>query len=238
MTRPTSPANFSLPFNPIHPTGKSPKPCQALFAKIFCFSEHPNQRYIFSRPAPTRGAYRDRHETRGGMRWTWAAPGDLLIADEWCVRGRRSRVVLTPSRRCQVSGDEPRATVAIERGSPGRARGSRNTIARGTSGDPGVFVVTMLVCFSTFLHARLRVPCAPGVPCALISLTANGSKHAPGAMLPRECGGVFARRDRGGCLKIESASVMPRLSEVARALSVCAHAGNASLPIDRFAAAH
>jgi hypothetical protein len=31
-------------------------------------------------------------------------------------------VVLTPSRRCQVGGDKPPATVAKERGSPGRAR--------------------------------------------------------------------------------------------------------------------
>jgi hypothetical protein len=26
---------------------------------------------ILRRPASTRGAYRDRHDTRGGMRWTW-----------------------------------------------------------------------------------------------------------------------------------------------------------------------
>jgi hypothetical protein len=36
----------------------------------------------------------------------------------------------------------------------------------------------------------------------------------------------------------EAAGFMPLLSEVARVQSVCAHAANASLPTDRFAAAH
>jgi hypothetical protein len=40
------------------------------------------------------------------------------------------------------------------------------TIARGMPGDPGVTVVTMLVCFF-ILHARLRAHRAPGIPCAL-----------------------------------------------------------------------
>ncbi len=43
---------------------------------------------------------------------------------------------------------------------------SRKTIARGTPGDPGVTVVTTLVCFF-HLHARLRAHPAPGIPCAL-----------------------------------------------------------------------
>jgi hypothetical protein len=33
-------------------------------------------------------------------------------------------------------------------------------------GEPGVTVVTMLVCFF-ILHARLRAHRAPGIPCAL-----------------------------------------------------------------------
>src|SRR5205814_8779006 len=37
------------------------------------------------------------------------------------------------------------------------------TIARGMPGEPGVTVVTMLVCFF-ILHARLRAHCAPGFP--------------------------------------------------------------------------
>jgi hypothetical protein len=44
---------------------------------------------------PTRGAARDRHETRGGMRWTQDAPKTKALS-----RGRRRRVVLTS--RCWV----------------------------------------------------------------------------------------------------------------------------------------
>ena len=58
---------------------------------------------------PERGALRERHETRGGMRWTRLAP-----EDEGAFRVRPSRVVLTPRcwrqvcekkrrRRCQTS---------------------------------------------------------------------------------------------------------------------------------------
>jgi hypothetical protein len=43
--------------------------CPAPFAKIFLFFRNPNQPYISHVP-PHRGAYHDRRETRGGMRWT------------------------------------------------------------------------------------------------------------------------------------------------------------------------
>jgi hypothetical protein len=43
------------------PTGKSLKTCPALAQKIFRFAFTPNQPYNISHPAPTRGAYRDRH---------------------------------------------------------------------------------------------------------------------------------------------------------------------------------
>jgi hypothetical protein len=49
------------------------------------------------RPGPDRGAFRDRHERRVGMRWTRAA---LKTRAPAC--GRRSRVVLTPRRWRQV----------------------------------------------------------------------------------------------------------------------------------------
>ena len=53
-----------------------------------------------------------------------------------------------------------------KRGHRGEREVSRKTIARGMPGRSGVTVVTMLVCFFS-LHARLRVHCAPGIPCAL-----------------------------------------------------------------------
>ena len=93
---------------------------------------------------PTRGAYHDRHETRGGMRWTRqrfardgvaGRVGERPVsaqqrADERCCSVRRSRVVLTPRRWRQVRGCYvgptglrhnvgPRAMVAKQPGSPG-----------------------------------------------------------------------------------------------------------------------
>ena|SRR6266446_8249194 len=66
---------------------------------------------------PKRGAYHDRHERRGGMRWTrqrFARDGiaglverlvsDHRRADERCCCGRQNRVVLTPRRWRQVRG--------------------------------------------------------------------------------------------------------------------------------------
>src|SRR5580693_10568917 len=64
-----------------------PVPC----AKIFSFSFDPNHLHILRHPGPHKGAFRDRHERRVGMRWTRVA---LLTRAHSC--GRRSRVVLTP----------------------------------------------------------------------------------------------------------------------------------------------
>src|ERR1700692_1740072 len=60
-----------------------------------------NQRYSFSVP-PMEGRCAT-SSTRGGMRWT---RGGALTRH--CSRGRRSRVVLTPRRWCQVLRDCPR----------------------------------------------------------------------------------------------------------------------------------
>jgi hypothetical protein len=46
------------------------------------------------------GRYASVTNVERGMRWTLMAP-----QDERCVRGRRSRVVLTPRRWCQVGDD-------------------------------------------------------------------------------------------------------------------------------------
>jgi hypothetical protein len=54
-------------------TGKSVG-CQSPFAKIFRFTEYPNQMHIRCRPVPSKGAARDRHDTWSGMWWTWNAP--------------------------------------------------------------------------------------------------------------------------------------------------------------------
>ena len=61
---------------PGSPAGKSVIRCPVLFAKIFRFSFDPNHFYIYRRPGPHRGAFRDRHERREGMRWTRQAQID------------------------------------------------------------------------------------------------------------------------------------------------------------------
>ena len=71
-------------------------------------------------------------------------------------------------------------TVSNKRGHRGEREVSRKTIARGMPGETGVTVVTMLVCFF-ILHARLRVHWAPGIPCALCFLWANGFCKNSGA---------------------------------------------------------
>ena len=142
-------------------------PVQSPFAKIFRFPRRANHLYKFAPSHPTRGAYHDRHETRGGMRWTrqrFARDGvagrverlvsDQQRADERCCSVRRSRVVLTPRRWRQVRGCyvgptglrhnvSPRAMVAKQPGSPGRARRKPlKPLRAGTPGDSGVLVVT------------------------------------------------------------------------------------------------
>jgi hypothetical protein len=65
--------------------------CPVPFAKIYRLTRRANQFYDSRRPVPQRGERTSR--TRGGMRWTRAAP---LTNGATC--GRRSRVVLTPRR--------------------------------------------------------------------------------------------------------------------------------------------
>ena len=53
--------------------------------------------YIPLCPAPPKGAYHDRRETRGGMWWTLESPKTKAF-----FSGRQNRVVLSPRRWCQV----------------------------------------------------------------------------------------------------------------------------------------
>jgi hypothetical protein len=94
-------------------------PVQSPSAKIFSFPSDPNHMHILGHPGPHKGAFRDRHGRRLGMRWTRVA---LLTRALSC--GRRSRVVLTPRRWRQVGDD---ASHHADDGgkkarSPGRAR--------------------------------------------------------------------------------------------------------------------
>jgi hypothetical protein len=74
------------------------------------------------------GAYRDRHDTRGGD----AVDADVPV-DERRGCGRRNRVVLAPQRLALMPTMRKRiaADGGNRQGSPGRSRISRKTIAQG-----------------------------------------------------------------------------------------------------------
>jgi hypothetical protein len=80
---------------------------------------------VSAHPASIRGAFRHRHER--GKRDAMDA---LVSRGERRESGRRNRVVLIPRRWGQVLGDNPRATVAIKPGTPGRARISSKPLRR------------------------------------------------------------------------------------------------------------
>ena len=169
----------------ICPTGNTANQCPALNQKIFWFTSDPNHLHIFRHPGPHRGAFRDRHERRVGMRWTRVA---LLTRAHPC--GRRSRVVLTPRRWRQVlekyaSWERWWQESPVTKES---AKETVNTVACGNAGCPGATVVTN-ACAHYTSRTRLRVQRAPGIPHALSWADHSGTTRARSA--PREGGGVF-----------------------------------------------
>ena len=100
---------------------------------------------LISPSRPTRGAYRDRHGRGAGC------GGRGSAIDEQRLSGRRSRVVLTPRRWCQVGGVFRSTTVARKPGHRGSTKQTVKTIARGKPDDSGVPVVTTRV-LSTNAH--------------------------------------------------------------------------------------
>jgi len=60
-----------------------------------------NRLQISARPASARGAYRDRHDTRGGMRWTRSARSVMITRTNELMR-TWNRVVLASRCWCQV----------------------------------------------------------------------------------------------------------------------------------------
>ena len=93
------------------------------------------------------------------MRWTQMV---LLTRAPAC--GRRSRVVLTPRRRRQVSGGNSADDGDKKARSPGRARRKPlKPLRAGMPGYSGATVVTNSCAFYT-LRTRLRVHWAPGIP--------------------------------------------------------------------------
>jgi hypothetical protein len=96
------------------------------------------------------------------------------------ARGRRSRVVLTPRRWCQVGERDFTCDGGKKARSPGRARNKLLKPSRREGrADPGEPVVTHSCAFYT-LHARLRVQRAPGFPCALCLFEGQKILHSSG----------------------------------------------------------
>jgi hypothetical protein len=110
--------------------------------------------------------------------------------------GRRSRVVLTPRRRCQVRERQlSRMTVAKEPGHRGERGVSRKPLRAGTPGESGCNRGDYARVLYFISHARLRVRWNPAFPTRSL-FRAEDSCITSGAIAPRECGVVFFRHCR------------------------------------------
>jgi hypothetical protein len=133
---------------------------------------------------------------------------DQQRADERCCCVRRSRVVLTPRRWRQVRGCRvgptgcrqnvsPRAMVAKEPGSPGRARRKPlKPLRAGTPGDSGVLVVTRVRSTTTKCTRGRGCQGHPAFPTPSL-----GGRFINGSGASR---GEVANASGIGCLKTES----------------------------------
>jgi hypothetical protein len=133
-------------------------------AEINRFSPNAIDGYFRAVPPRQEGRMRYRHETRGGMRWT-----RHVRTTNDVVRGRRSRVVLTPRRWRQVGDDAPHPADDGDNKarSPRRARRKplkplrrEGRTVRRTCGD----YTRVLFHFARETNGCLL---APGFPCAL-----------------------------------------------------------------------
>jgi hypothetical protein len=100
--------------------------------------------------------------------------------------GRRNRVVLAPRPWRYVGGHISLTTGARKAASPGRARISRKTIARGRPGCLGCTCQNRVHSFATFAHGAAG---AVGARLSLRPLSERGTRNCktPGKTRPREC---------------------------------------------------
>ena len=141
-------------------------------------------------PVPSRKrGVAQRHETWGGMRWTW-----MVLLTRALEADVQNRVVLTPRRWCQVRAKERGRRWPTSPEHRGEHEIAVKTIAWGMPGDSGV--TCMLVCILPLpSHTRPRAHRAPGIPCALNSEGGNKCKprggYACGIAKPCPHGGLF-----------------------------------------------
>jgi hypothetical protein len=126
----TGPPNRGQGFGFSEVTSQVPKSKKILFTRIPIYGINP------SSPRLHEGTQRDRHGTLARVAMDAVASGDLFTGRN--VRSvRRSRVVLAPRPWRQVGARYRADDGGKKRRSPGRARISRKTIARGKPGCPG-----------------------------------------------------------------------------------------------------
>jgi hypothetical protein len=153
---------------------------RSLLTQITCIS--------LAIPAQHRGAFRDRHERKVGMRWTRVA---RLTSAPTCGTvkscGPDASMVGVKFLGSKLLGDDGDNRAR----SPGRDEGNRNTIACGNAGCPGATVVTNACAFYY---------CARGCGC-------NGHPAFPTPFvgrIPRQDSGASCRENTEVYLKSEA----------------------------------
>ena len=169
------------------PTGKSLKTCPALAQKIFRFAFTPNHSYNSPHPAPTRGAYRDRHGrwVRGAVAAARRArkkfsQGELAHERRPRADERRLKRTAKPCGSgtrcwCQAGGDvasptglrrvfNPPATEARGIRLRGEHDISRKTIAQGMPGCSGCTCMLVCVSFAHIAHETAGASRHPAFP--------------------------------------------------------------------------
>jgi hypothetical protein len=117
----------SPPASLICPTGKSATACASALSspvrKNISVFPKSNPLYIRRHPVPREGRIAIVTDVGHGMWWTRQRRARSVVArTRDACRGRRSRVVLTPRRWCQVGGGNSTNDGGKKARSPGRAR--------------------------------------------------------------------------------------------------------------------
>jgi hypothetical protein len=120
----------------------------------------PDTVHIHAVPRSKRGALRGRHE-----RWVRDAVDAAAAQDERRCGGRRSRVVLTPRRWCQVPGKQASWGRQWQE-SPVAGESTKETVKTTARGMPGVSGVTVVTNARVYYHTtrgcgRTRRPAFP-----------------------------------------------------------------------------